>query len=55
MIDGRKLRRCLQLLIISGDLGTPLAPCMIYLQGGVSLKLSLDLRSPRGVEGRDVT
>jgi hypothetical protein len=35
MIDGGNLRRC-QLLMLSGALGTPLAPCMIFLPGGVS-------------------
>jgi hypothetical protein len=34
MIDGGNLRRCLELLMLSGALGTPLAPCMICLRGG---------------------
>jgi hypothetical protein len=36
MIDGGGLRRCLELFMLSGDLVTPLMPCMIYLKGGVS-------------------
>jgi hypothetical protein len=36
--------------MLSGALGTPLAPCMIFLRGVVSLKLSVDFRSPRGLK-----
>jgi hypothetical protein len=54
VINGGNFRRCLQFLMLSGALGTPLAPCMICLWG-CQLEAKLGPQDSKGVEEGDIT